>query len=258
MRRLDVDSDNPTHTITDMKNNRLALLACATLMLGTTATAGTIDTSAFTFTTSSSDLVLLSQDATTAQIQVDSLSSSLDTDLIDSGGSYIHGIFDGVVKTGYRIVSFTLSANLTGVLDITPLPQNCALDEVSCLPGSATNRAELRWVMTDGSAQALVERRDFAGQEMLVATSAPLSLEGEFQFVTESTLYGSHTDGEVSWAGSEWTTYLPSRAYIGFEGPVVLTVQVAAIPEPGTYAMLLAGLGLLGWAARGKRYPGAA
>jgi len=39
-----------------------------------------------------------------------------------------------------------------------------------------------------------------------------------------------------------------------FYDNVLVTPAVAAIPEPETYAMLLAGLGLLGWQARRKRH----
>ncbi|MUI11575.1 PEP-CTERM sorting domain-containing protein [Massilia dura] len=242
-----------------MKISRTTLLAGAALMLGTTATAATIDTHSFTFQTSSSDLVLLSETATTAQIQINSLAWSADSANIDSGGSSLNAIFDATVKEGYRITSFTISANLTGVLDVVPLGPGCGQTVASCRLGTATNRAELRWVMRDGSAEALVERRDFAGQEVLSATTAlPLSLQGEFSFVTESTLYVAATDGEVYQQGSDLTTYFPSRAFAGFSSPVVLTVQVAAVPEPGTYAMLLAGLGLLGWIARSKGRAGAA
>lgn len=34
-----------------------------------------------------------------------------------------------------------------------------------------------------------------------------------------------------------------------------LTIEVAAVPEPSTYVLLLAGLGLVGWAARRTRNP---
>jgi hypothetical protein len=244
-----------------MKKSKTALLASAALLLGTSATAGTIDTHAFTFETSSSDLVLLSETATTAQIQIDSLAWSADSANIGSGGSSLNAIFDATVKDGYKVTSFTLSADLTGVLDVASLDPACGQPSTYCELGTATNRAELRWVMRDNSVDVSVERRDFTGQETLSVTNAvPLSLQGEFSFVTESTLYVAGRDGSIYNQGSDWstTTYFPSRAFAGFSSPVVLTVQVAAVPEPGTYAMLLAGLGLLGWMARGKHRPGAA
>ncbi len=244
-----------------MKIPKTALLAGVALMLGTTATAATVDTHAVTFQTDSSDLVLLSETATTAQIQINGLAWSADSANIGSGGSSLNAIFDATVKEGYRITSFTISANLTGVLDVVPLDPACGQTWTSCQPGSATNRAELRWVMRDGSAEALVNRSDFVGQELLTATTAlPLSLQGDFSFVTESTLYVKGVDGSITQQGSDWstTTYFPSRAFAGFSSPVVLTVQVAAVPEPGTYAMLLAGLGLLGWMAWSKGRAGAA
>jgi hypothetical protein len=43
--------------------------------------------------------------------------------------------------------------------------------------------------------------------------------------------------------GSEWSVAVPAS----------LAPSISAVPEPGTYAMLLAGLGLVGFAARRKR-----
>jgi hypothetical protein len=238
-----------------MNITKTALLACAALTLGTTASAATIDTHAFTFSTGDTNLSLLSETANTAQIRIDNLAWSLSSTDIGSGGSSPYSMFDAVVKDGYRIVSFTLSATLTGALDVAPLDPACGQSWTSCQLGSATNRAELRWVTTDGAAEATAGRQDFAGQAVLSASNAqPLSLTGAFNFVTESTLYVSAADGWISQHGSDWDTteYFPSMASIGFASPVVLTVQVAAVPEPATYAMLFAGLGLLGWAARRK------
>jgi PEP-CTERM motif len=46
--------------------------------------------------------------------------------------------------------------------------------------------------------------------------------------------------------------YDPSHATVGI-GDVTLTFDIAAVPEPGTYAMLLAGMALEGVAARSRK-----
>ncbi|HAJ71385.1 MAG TPA: phosphatase, partial [Methylophilaceae bacterium] len=70
-------------------------------------------------------------------------------------------------------------------------------------------------------------------------------------------------EGLARWAsnginGSEFTGLYfskvdPNKAWVNIQHPNGgndLTVQIAAVPEPETYAMLLAGLGLMGFAAR--------
>jgi hypothetical protein len=73
---------------------------------------------------------------------------------------------------------------------------------------------------------------------------------GQSIVVNGNTVNGAEGNGVVQFTGTfsslSWTN-TPEFFYaftVGLNGPV------AAIPEPETYAMLLAGLGLLGFAAR--------
>lgn len=54
-------------------------------------------------------------------------------------------------------------------------------------------------------------------------------------------------------ANSALTTLTFKSLMTGAEGPALDNVVVTAVPEPETYAMMLAGLGLLGFAARRKK-----
>lgn len=243
-----------------MNNTRAlaaALLASAALMTSSYACAA-IDTPAFTFSTGwGDDMTLLSSTQNTYQISMNRMAWDLvSLEHNDSKGSTMMSMVEASVKEGYRIVSFTMTSSLTGALNVAPIPPSCGSSRwESCTLGSATNRAMLRWVLTDMSAEGLVQRENFAGQEQLSVTSGPVSLQGQFAFVTESFLYVARKDTTITYSSPDRYSYeyLPSTATISMGSPVVLTVQVAPVPEPGTYAMLLAGLGLLGWTARKQR-----
>ena len=58
--------------------------------------------------------------------------------------------------------------------------------------------------------------------------------------------------------GTLTATWLTAPSRNGFEGfqvgsPMAFTFALAPVPEPQTYAMLLAGLGLISWMARRSR-----
>lgn len=78
--------------------------------------------------------------------------------------------------------------------------------------------------------------------------------------------YGVHRDGglavSVTFAhsapGAAFTFQFPNSQNspdeaFGIDNLVVSTNAVAAIPEPSTYALMLAGLGLVGWAVRRRK-----
>lgn len=54
-------------------------------------------------------------------------------------------------------------------------------------------------------------------------------------------------------SGTETLNFMPNGAYSGGFIDAVQISQVSAVPEPSTYAMMLAGLGLLGFAQRRRK-----
>ena len=58
--------------------------------------------------------------------------------------------------------------------------------------------------------------------------------------------------GVSNWGDTAW------QSGLAFDGITVAGVPVGVVPEPETYAMLLAGLGLLGFAARRRKQKEAA
>jgi hypothetical protein len=83
------------------------------------------------------------------------------------------------------------------------------------------------------------------------AFGAPYTNDAETAWLTTGPYKFSHASFSVN-AGdivSIQATYLPS----GFADSTVAISAVHAVPEPETYAMMLAGLGLLGFAARRRK-----
>lgn len=108
----------------------------------------------------------------------------------------------------------------------------------------------------DGKSTSLpgLKRTDITQTETFDLTSS-LSLGGQFSLNLGTAITAEAVAGVVSITIDDQTgsRYIPTTASVDFVGPVLLTVQVAPVPEPGTYAMLLAGLGLLGGAAFRQR-----
>ncbi len=74
------------------------------------------------------------------------------------------------------------------------------------------------------------------------------------QALTQSgtSIWGEEGNGTVKLTGSFTDIYFTTPQYENYYGYTV-GAAIAAVPEPGTYAMLMAGLGLLGLVARRKQ-----
>ncbi len=88
-----------------------------------------------------------------------------------------------------------------------------------------------------------------------VQLNAGMPFEGDFTRLLDNRVYISAESGSSYWYDgdeAEVFTYFESNALVHWHD-VVLTVQVSPVPEPATYAMLLGGLGIAGFAARRRK-----
>jgi len=170
----------------------------------------------------------------------------------DFNGDIAWNQLAGSVRQGYRITSMTLSAVANGTLYLESLPcYSCFVEE-----GEATNNAGIDMALTQDG-----ERTDFLGSRVhnvigsqAIAATATVPVEGDFVLDLSAGNDASARGTHQVIFGSDWSSerWLQATASIGVTN-YLLTVQVAPVPEPSTYAMLLAGLGVAGWAARRRK-----
>jgi hypothetical protein len=210
----------------------------------------TLETDAFTITyvdgSSPGDwrLGLVAQTPLTTSISLETLNQELQywPAVDETGAGAVNGsahwsVLDVDIKPGYRVTGVSVHALAYGEL--------VAGQREGYPPGSADNRASLSWTLTaPGTTLPFsYSAASFQGLRPFALDSGPLSLDGSFRLdlsaVVWAQAFGSGTQGD----------FAESMALASI-GNALLNVQVAAIPEPASYAMLLAGLGLLGGAAR--------
>lgn len=92
-----------------------------------------------------------------------------------------------------------------------------------------------------------------AGGEILAETTGPAPLDGSFQLIT----LDYHASAANPSIGQELEIWFIESAFDksseAYFDNVILDAVVSTVPEPETYAMLLAGLGLLGFMARRRK-----
>lgn len=174
------------------------------------------------------------------------------------------------VKDGYRITGYSLQSNVFSANLVAMGWENYddVYDEIA--PGYANSSATLavKTRLADGSATGAGQSKTLfnSSGELWVGASG-LSLTHDFSIRFDAMLT---TDAKAQWAHMrDPDPYLcchyissPSLAYVAFQD-IMLTIYsepiLSAVPEPQTHAMLLAGLGLIGWrwrrkaAARGRQ-----
>lgn len=164
-----------------------------------------------------------------------------------NGMQYETGLtFD--VADGYRITSLTFSGTAVGTVHVTPPPDLHDFE----IP-FAHNAAYISWTdVMYGNGTSIASAVDVNGTEQFSGTLLG-AIEGEATLHFFAGLYNSAMSyGDYVWNSThEWLYFQEYPAFASIAASnIVMTVQVAAVPEPGTYAMLLAGLGLVGIAAR--------
>ncbi len=145
------------------------------------------------------------------------------------------------IQPGYRVTALTISGVAFGELGVGQVPD--------FPPGQANNAASFFMTVWDGTTPVTYGHmfNDFQAEQSLETGPTGLAREGQvllgFSGVLSAQAWGVNGDG----------AFAESMALASIRD-VALHIAVAPIPEPGTYAMLLAGLGVLAVRAR-RRLP---
>lgn len=145
------------------------------------------------------------------------------------------------VKDGYRITSIQVTGKFKGALH--PVPYT--------MPGDASNHVGFA-LHVAGMEMTSAGADDVEGTQAFALSTGPIGREGEFglalhgnsESTAESVWYYDDVWGDQYWLGAQ------SSAGIS---DLRLAINVSPVPEPGTCAMLLAGLAVTGLAARRRR-----
>ncbi len=227
----------------------LAALAVLLASVVTAHAATTLTTAPFTITytnnsnTGEPDISLAAQTPLTISISLDTLNRDLQYwPAIDQAGEgAVNGgghasLLEVDVHAGYRVTG--ISVHALGYGELAP----GQLGDYP--PGTATNHAALDWTLTaPGTTLPFSWQLDnFQGLQPFALATGPLALDGSFRLDFFATVWAQ------ALASGGDGSYAQSMALASI-GNAILNVQVAAIPEPATYAMLAAGLVLLSGAA---------
>lgn len=163
------------------------------------------------------------------------------------------------VKQGYRIASFTLTGTTFGTLTPGVVPPE-ASHPGNDLAGTAHSVST--WSLTTmqfgtwETHRSVVDQSDINGRQSF-SLDHDYPVMDEFELSIESQIRTALRSAYTAPYRMEYPagTSFASSASLDYRDLVlsVNLVPVAAVPEPGTYAMLLAGLALLGVAARRRR-----
>ncbi|TWI44806.1 putative secreted protein with PEP-CTERM sorting signal [Pseudoduganella flava] len=225
-----------------------AILAAALAAPGAALAATSVATTGFTITYVDGPapdrwgISLASSGPESSAISLDTLNDDLGPyhgayDLFGNGtsnGGYHTSTLRIDVQEGYRITNLTLSGSAYGVL---------APGELNGVAGVARNDVSLNWVLwetDDYHAAPPVRYLDFDGEHAFASTTGSLPYGRSFYVALLGAAEGY---AEAAYDGTDFAT---SYA-LGAVRNAQLTVDVAPVPEPATWAMLAAGFALLGW-----------
>lgn len=214
-----------------------------------------IETTGFTLGTNSSSpipgIALLGETATSATFSLYGITEgfplSVDSSYKQYASDYLfwQNEYDIGVKAGYQITGITVTGSFHGAL----APAEWTMPGVAGNDlgfGFGTYHTDQPRESNTATAKDLDGRKDFS------LTLGKTALEGEF---TVSFQGRNEVTAESVWYLDEWTNeqyWLGSMASAGL-GELTMTVNIAPVPEPQAWTMLLGGLALAGAVARRRR-----
>ncbi len=227
-------------------------LGIALAVTGASHAATTVGTSAVTITyidgwsPEAWDIDLLSTTSQTVAIEHHTLNRDLQywpaEDAGGAGASSGNGhwsVLEVDVRPGYRVTGVTVHALAYGELSPGQLPDQP--------PGIAENGARLAWAVTAPglSLPFSTQLNNFGGLRPFATGTGPLDLNDTFRVSFDAAVWAravAATAGDGSTASS---------AALASLGNALLLVQVAPVPEPASWIMLLGGVaGAVAWRKR--------
>jgi hypothetical protein len=199
---------------------------------------------------------LLSNEGGTARIAIPGLSGGVAGAWGPNSDSYPAALI-GTVQPGYRIDSLTVSGTMYGTAEVRhePVCDGCTLEYFG--EGVAWNVADVGWTLRHGEGawfSPVTQQQDLQADRPFSFTYGT-AFDGTFGLDLHVSL-GAYAVGDYMLVtdseGNLQEYYTYAYALAGMKD-VVLTVQVSAVPEPATYAMLLGGLGAIAWVARRRK-----
>lgn len=166
----------------------------------------------------------------------------------NGNGDYSWTTLQFDVRDGYRVTALTLSGKAYGVLDATRVPG----DGPDFSSTYAHNAFDFSWSVNGTAPVYHVSGQDVVGNQTFSGTAAQ-AIQGR-SVLDFSTALSAEVKGYLDYQCTDhcWTVEYPASAGIQISD-VVMTVQIAPVPEPATYAMLLGGLVLTGVVARRRK-----